>query len=283
VSLALAVAVPSLVLIVSAGVDRQRSDAVEVSEATASHGVPLRRGDLVFTGLSIVGDGEGGGSSSLVADRVHVGKRTSLGGLLVYHDLEDLFVSRAVVRLRPGLPGPDGAATSFNLLAELSRHLDPILGAGDVEVETGRGRQGVGLSRIRFEGLSITAELGNRRTLSIVARQARTDPKFENLAFHRSVTITDAEGIELRAVEAVWSRKFAGIYLPGGHWIQDRYREGEAFFVVSGDGTLASRRPIPSIAYRDEIEEMEARIGAKVLGDSFPGLRAALGISSGSY
>jgi hypothetical protein len=85
------------------------------------------------------------------------------------------------------------------------------------------------------------------------------------------------------ATEGLWSRKFAGIYLPGGHWIQDRYREGEAFFVVSGDGTLASRRPIPSIAYRDEIEEMEARIGAKVLGDSFPGLRAALGISSGSY
>jgi hypothetical protein len=237
----------------------------------------------VFTGLSIVGGGEGGGFPSLVADGVRIGKRTSLGGLLVYHDLRDLFVSGAVVRLRPALPDPDGAATSFNLLAELSRHLDPILGAGKRDVAAGRGREGIGLSRVRFEDLSITAELGNRRTLSIVASQARSDPKFESLAFHQSVTITDAEGTELRAVEAVWSRKFAGIYLPGGHWIQDRHSAGEAFFVVSSDGILASRRPIPSIAYRDEIEEMETRIGAKVLGDSLPVLRAALGIPSGAY
>jgi hypothetical protein len=247
-------------------------------DAGASPEVALRQGDVVLTGLSMVGGAEGGASSSLHADAVRIGKRTSLGGLLVYHDLRDLFVSGAALRLRPAAPDPEAAPPPFDLLGALSQQLGPILGAARPRGAAGGGREGLGLSRVRFDGLSVVAELGDGRILSIAARRARIDPRFETLALRESVTITDAEGVERRAAEAVWSREFAGIYFPEGYWIRDRRREGEAFFGVSDDGRLARRRPIPRVAYRDEIEEMEARIGAAVLGDALPGLRAALGI-----
>jgi hypothetical protein len=274
----LALAVTSLLLVVGLDVNRHGSEGVAVSEDPTGDPAPGERADLVFEGLSIVEEERS--APSLVADRVRFAKRRSLGGLFVYHDLKDLLVSGAVVRLRPGSSDPDRGATPFDLLAELSTRFDAILPAGTSNVVARRDREDKVLSRVRFDGLSIVAEFANRRTLSIVAGRARADPEFESLAFDGPVTITDGVGRELRAVEAVWSREFAGIYLPGGHWIQDRYEAGEAFFVVSSDGILASRLPVPSIAYHDEIEEMEAEIVGKVFGDVPPALKAVLGIVS---
>jgi hypothetical protein len=216
---------------------------------------------------------------SFVADDVRLVKRRSLNGLFVYHNLKDLLVSGAVVRLRLAAPDPDRATTSLNLLEELSTQLIPVLPAGEGKGWDGAEHRGSVLTRVRFTELSVVAELASGRTFSIVASQARADPKFETLVFNGPVTITDTEGSELRGIEGAWSREWNGIYLPRGHSIQGRYQAGEAFFGVSGAGTLAGRLRIPSIATHDEVEEMEAEFVAMVFGDLPLPLRAALGIS----
>jgi hypothetical protein len=215
----------------------------------------------------------GSNAPSFVADDVRLARRRSLNGLFVYHNLKDLLVSGAVVRLRLAAPDP-GRATSFNLLEELSAQLIPVLPAGEGKGWDGPEHRGSVLTRVRFTELSVVAELANGRTFSIVASQARADPKFETLVFNGSVTITDTEGSELRGVEGAWSREWNGIYLPRGHSIKGRYQAGEAFFGLSGAGTLASRLPIPSIATHDEVEEMEAEFVAMVFGDLPLPLRA---------
>ena len=115
--------------------------------------------------------------------------------------------------------------------------------------------------------------------MSINADGAWANPNFDNLVFEGAVRVTDSEGKTLRTHEAIWSREFAGIYLPAGYSFQNDRRTEETFFVTSLDGILTERSSTPSIEYQDPIDEVEARILAKVSAEAPLLVRAALGMS----
>jgi hypothetical protein len=113
------------------------------------------------------------------------------------------------------------------------------------------------LSRVLLDELSIDIHLPGSKRFSLCAERARINVDFENIVLEGEVRIVAADGMELRAPQAVWSRKLDGIYLPGRHVLQNRSRDERAFFAMTPEGGLARLAKTPDIDYADLLEEKE--------------------------
>ncbi len=278
--LAAAALLASTILLLASALPRPASEtappAVEAgSRAPATRSPGLGPGGFVLAGLT-VGSGSGPRASHFAADRLHLAKRRSVGGLFVYDNLLDATLMGASARLRLQPPDPEAP---LDVLAGLSDLIDLVIedrgSLSSARLERGRDI----LSRLRFHGLSVEVELAAGGAVEIVGGKAEADPELETLAFQGPVTLRDIAGRELRAAEAIWSQAHAGFRVPSGHRFEGEARSGPAFFVLEADGSLRRREPPPDVAYRDEIAEMESDVAAMVLGDLPFAVRAALGLA----
>lgn len=113
------------------------------------------------------------------------------------------------------------------------------------------------LTRILFDGLSINIYLPNRKKISLTGKSARLSINFENIVFEGSAKIVASDGKELIASQAVWSKKFNGLYLPDGYKLRNHYTKKEAFFTIDREGRFSKVSQIPKIDYADSIEDKE--------------------------
>lgn len=105
--------------------------------------------------------------------------------------------------------------------------------------------------------MSINIHLPDNRKVVLAAKIARINVDLENIVLEGPVKVIASDGKELYASEAVWSKKFNGIYLPGGYTLQNEQHRGKAFFAMNQKGELLRVFRIPEIKYADLIEEKE--------------------------
>jgi hypothetical protein len=76
----------------------------------------------------------------------------------------------------------------------------------------------------------------------------------------------------------VWSKKFNGIYLPGGYILNNKQHNGKAFYAIDTKGNFLKVLKIPDIEYVDFIEEREKVLYAYLSKNMPPYLRLMFGI-----
>lgn len=113
------------------------------------------------------------------------------------------------------------------------------------------------LTRILVDDLSVNIHLPNRKKISLSGKNARLDVDFENIVLEGPANITASDGEELTASEAVWSKRFNGIYLPKGYKLQGNYLKNQAFFILDKESRFSKVSRVPRINYKDLIEDKE--------------------------
>jgi hypothetical protein len=216
---------------------------------------------------------------SFSADRVVHRKRISK--FFVYQNLKEILLSGVQIDFYPynmrhlknqnTLIPLDDIGSSFASLGKPSTPIEEYLaGKADIDLDL--------LSRILFEDLSINIYLPSDKKFSITAKFARVNTYFENIVLEGPVTIVDSSGKEMHASEAVWSKKFNGIYLPGGYILNNKQHNGKAFYTIDTKGNFSKVLKIPDIEYVDFIEEREKVLYAYISKNMPPYLRLMFGI-----
>ena len=158
--------------------------------------------------------------------------------------------------------------------ASLGRPSTPIeeylAGKADIDLDL--------LSRVVFENLSLNIFLSSDKQFSISAKLARVNVDFENIVLEGPIKIVDSKGKELHASEAVWSRKFNGIYLPEGYILNNKQHKRKAFYAIDTKGNFSKILKTPDIEYVDFIEEREKVLYAHLSKNMPPYLRLMFGI-----
>lgn len=195
---------------------------------------------------------------SLSADKVIHRKRISK--LFVYQNLKEIYISGVKVDIFPYnnessrhknivLP-VDDIGGSFASFGKPSTPIEDYLsGNADTDLDL--------LTRLLIESLSISIHLPYDKLIYLTAKGARINIDLENIVLEGPVKVIASDGRELNTSEAVWSKKFNGIYLPHGYTLQNGYMGGKAFFVINREGELVKRLKVPEIEYKDILEERE--------------------------
>ena len=140
--------------------------------------------------------------------------------------------------------------SSFTSLGKPSTPIEEYLaGNADIDLDL--------LTRLLLENLSINIHLPDNKKIVLAAKIGRINVDLENIVLEGPVKVIASDGKELYASEAVWSKKFNGIYLPGGYTLQNEQHRGKAFFAMNQKGELSRVFRIPEIKYADLIEEKE--------------------------
>jgi len=216
---------------------------------------------------------------SLSADKVLHRKRISK--FFVYQNLKEIFLSGVQIDFYPYnmaslknkniLIPLDDLGSSFTTLGKPSTPIEDYLaGNADIDLDL--------LSRILLENLSLSVFLSPDKKFSITAKEARINTDLENLALEGPITIADSDGKEMHASEAVWSKKFNGIYLPGWYILNNKQHKGKAFFAINTKGKFSKVLKTPDMECVDFIEEREKALYACLSKNMPPYLRLMFGI-----
>ena len=236
------------------------------------------RGDFALHGLAVESDGDGTPLLSFRADEMRHRRRRTKEGLFTYQNLTEIELSNVVFEFEPRRRGSSAGVQLEELMDGLLERVAETAGLSDPDFSEKTDIHSIILTRVLFAGLSIEIRLSEGRKLSIVTAHARANADFRNLVFNGVTTVTDADGVKLRAREAIWSREPAGLYLPSGYVLGSDPRREEAFFVISSEGRLSKSPSLPRIEYRDEIEELDDLIYTKVVVE---GIGRFLGLAPG--
>jgi len=256
VIVALRIAAALIALVVLGACERPRLEGAGAEGPSSER--PRLPGDLRFGGISVVGDEVGKPRFSLVADSVRYQHRMTQNGLFTYQNLTELHLSGVRAELYPPQPASEEAGT-IDLLGALSLWMGPIAETDGGPAKTPEIESRV-LSRTLFERISIRIHVGDRGVVAIEADRGRGTVDLEALLFHGRVVVVDTAGRTLRAPRAIWSDGPAGVYLPEGHELDGETARDDAFFAIDRRGELVGRDPIPEVAYRDRLVELEDRI-----------------------
>ena len=195
---------------------------------------------------------------SLSADKVIHRKRISK--LFVYQNLKEIYMSGIKIDFYPynnisirhkniAIP-VDDIGSIFTSLGKPSTSIEEYLaGNADIDLDL--------LSRLLLEDLSINIHLPDNKNIVLTAKSTRINIDLENIVLEGHVKVITSDGKELLASQAVWSRKFNGIYLPDGHTLQNEQRKGKAFFAITTKGKFSRVWKCPNIEYVDLLEERE--------------------------
>lgn len=165
----------------------------------------------------------------------------------------------------------DDIGSSFASLGKPPTPIEEYLaGNADIDLDL--------LSRILFENLSLNIFLSPDKKISISAKFARVNTDLENIVLEGPITIVDSDRGEMLASEAVWSRKFNGIYLPDGYVLNNKQFKGKAFYTIDTKGKFSKALKLPDIEYKDFIEEREKVLYAYLSKNTPPYLRLMFGI-----
>lgn len=190
--------------------------------------------------------------------------RKRISKLFVYQNLKEIYMSGVKIDTYPddnALKAPeskdknitlpvDDIGSSFTSLGKPSTPIEEYLaGNADINLDL--------LSRLLLEDLSINIHLANNKKIFLAAKSARINIDLENIVLEGAVKVVASDGKELYASEAVWSKKFNGIYLPNGYTLQNEQRKRKAFFVLNTKGEFLKVWKCPNIEYIDPLEERE--------------------------
>ena len=196
---------------------------------------------------------------SISADKVVHRKRISR--LFVYQNLKEIYMKVVKIDFYPhdnvsinkneniAIPVNDIGGSFISLGKPPTPIEDYLAGRVDVKLDL--------LTRLLFEDLSINIHLPNSKKISLAARSAHINTDFKNIIMEGAVRIIASDGKELIAPEAVWSKKFNGVYLPDGYILPDGFHQRKAFFVINQNGKFLRMSGTPDITYTDFIDEKE--------------------------
>jgi hypothetical protein len=196
---------------------------------------------------------------SLSADMIIHRKRISK--LFVYQNLKEICMSGVMIDIYPynmrsvnrhkNIAIPiDDIGSSFTSLGKPSTPIEEYLaGNADIDLDL--------LTRLLLENLSINIHLPDNKKIVLAAKSARINVDLENIVLEGPVKVITSDGKELYASEAVWSKKFNGIYLPDGYALQNEQHKGKAFFAINTKGEFLKVWKCPNIKYIDPLEERE--------------------------
>lgn len=194
---------------------------------------------------------------SLSADKVIHRKRISR--LFVYQNLKEIYISGVKVDIylynnessrhkNIVLPVDDIGGTFASLGKPPTPIEDYLSGNADINLDL--------LTRLLIEDLSINIHLPHDKKVSLSAKYARINIDLENMVLEEARVIA-LNGKELAAPQAVWSKRFNGIYFPEGYTLQNEQRKGKTFFVINREGELIKSLKVPEIEYKDILEDRE--------------------------
>ncbi len=211
-------------------------------------------------------------------------KRTTR--LFVYQNLKELYVSGVQVNTYPAkvsargykraaiaLPVED-IGSSFTSFGKPPTQLEEYL-AGDADFNLDL------LSRLILENFSLTMHLPGNKKIFLSARVARINTDLENIVLEGPVRFIAADGSELYASLAVWSKKFNGIYLPSGYTFQNEQRKKKAFYGINPDGEFEEAAKVPDIKYVDLLEDVENKFYDRMFKKAPLYLRVLAGMTEG--
>lgn len=199
---------------------------------------------------------------SLFADKVIHRKRASK--LFVYQNLKELYMSGVKIDIyhynsastgkekKVVIPVDDIGSVRMSLGKPTTTMEEYLAGNTDIDLDL--------LTRILVADLSINIYLPYNKKVSITSKSGRVDANFENIIFGGLVKVTASDGKELYAPQAIWSKKFNGMYFPEGYTIRNNYQRGKAFFTLNREGKFLWVSRISEIDYTDPIEEKETAL-----------------------
>lgn len=212
---------------------------------------------FAIEGIDIVNRGEDNRITfSLSADKVVHRKRISK--LFVYQNLKEIYLSGVKINIFNSLNKKQNSnQIAFN---DMGNSLIS-LGKPSTQIEDFiEGKADIGmdfLTRMLFENLYINMYFSHGNKISIEATTATLNTDFKNIILKGMVKIVSSDSREFNTSEAVWSKKYNGIYFPKGYSIEKSLNKGEAFFVISQNGKFTRLSDMPKIDYIDWIEEKE--------------------------
>jgi len=197
---------------------------------------------------------------SLTADKVF--KRKRITKFFVYQNLKEICISGSRIDIYPY--NKKSLTKSSNVLIpvdEIGRSItsmgkpstpveDYLAGNADIDLDL--------LSRLLFEKLILTVHISPQKKISISAARAKVNSDLQNIVFEGGIKVVGSDGTVINTDEAVWSRQYEGMYIPGSYNSGGiMHSRGKSFFSINSEGELVEVPSVPVIAYRDPLEERE--------------------------
>jgi hypothetical protein len=194
---------------------------------------------------------------SISADKVIHRKRISK--LFVYQNLKEIYMTGVKIDVysynklsadrNVSLPVGD-IGRSFTSLGKPPTPVEEYLeGNSDINLDM--------LSRLVLDNLIINIYLSPFRKISLNAKSASINPDLTNLILKENVLIYSSDGREFRTSQAIWNKKYNGVYFPEGYFSKDKKTEGKYFYNIAENGDFLKAPYVPDIEYIDFFEENE--------------------------
>ncbi|MDH4230827.1 MAG: hypothetical protein OEW04_02230 [Nitrospirota bacterium] len=208
---------------------------------------------------------------SLSADKIF--KRKRISKFFVYQNLKEICISGVKIDI---YSYNKKSLTNNNVLIpvdEIGRSVtsmgkpstpveDYLAGNADIDLDL--------LSRLLFEKLTLAIHTSPKKKMLIEAESAKINIDMENIVFEGDIKVIDSDGVVINTEEVVWSRKHAGIYIPGKYNVGSMFSTGKSFFGINRNGEVLKMLAVPVIEYVDPLEEREkvfyANISKKMPG-----------------
>jgi len=253
--------------------------AARVSGTTAA---PADRGqglssrtEVAFDKVVVAEPGDGGVASRLVADRIGVRRRTGVRGLVVYHDLREIFATG--VELDRSIKAPDRSLLAH--VVSTTKRLIPL--------QADRNRSAVGtwenaLTNLRVAFTDLTIRLAGPGGASVGIKAAHgTLNAGSHVLVLEGTVVSMARGEPLHAPRAVFSDALDGVLLPLGYDSGQNQVRHAVFLVLDEAGRPVAAPRVPDLDYADVVDENEKLVLAHLLEHAPPTLQPMLALMAG--
>ena len=175
-----------------------------------------------------------------------------------YHNLKEIIIYDANIYLEKNLKHFN-LKNSF-LFSEKSKNFFETDTDKDTDENVTNENVNI-ITRIIFLPLSINLKISKNKIINIVAEEAYT-VDFENFLLKNAIINTSYKA-PFYASQAILSIKYNGIYFPQGYKYKNKIFNHPAYFKITNKGLYIKFSNIPSIMYRDLVEEKEKEFLSK--------------------
>jgi hypothetical protein len=251
-----------------------RSESMDRSAARAL--APTNRVEFTLEHVTLAAPRDVGAELRLTADRISVRRRSGARGLLVYHDLREIFAAGV------GLVGRIGS-TPGTLLSQVVASTKRLLPLESPHGASARSSlDDLRSPRVLFADFSIDLARGDGEGIRLKASSGSLNSGSHILVVD-GVTMLMPGNELLRAPRAVFSDALDGVLLPLGYDSAGQHVQPVAFLVLDAAGRLSTAPRVPEVDYVDFIEASEQRVLAHLLERAPPALQPMLALMAGGW
>ncbi|HXK23224.1 MAG TPA: hypothetical protein VMS55_11170 [Myxococcota bacterium] len=186
----------------------------------------------------------------LSADRIVVRRRTAARGLLVYHDLKEIYA--AGVDLATPVESSEGS-----LLLHVVASVRELLPLKEFRAESpaGAAARPFATPRVVFADLAIRLTRSRGEAIYLRAASGRLNSGAETLVLDRAEISMGSDA--LQAPRAVLSDRLDGVLLPLGYERGAEQAHAGLFLVLDDSGRFATAPRVPEFDYADAVDKTE--------------------------